>query len=140
MEKVKQKMDMDAIFMENYKVHVFSILPRLDRDWRFQVDNLHELWNTAADMMNRAEFWLSFTSECFQFELPFEEYDIEGAFDKARKEWKEELMILVADMMLKWYDDDIPTTATIVTMEDGCIQVNSAICRVYASRVHLNVL
>ena len=41
--------------MENYKVHVFSILPRLDRDWRFQVDNLHELWNTAADMINRGE-------------------------------------------------------------------------------------
>ena len=49
-------------------------------------------------------------------------------------------MILVADMILKWYDDDIPTTAKIVTMEDGRIQVNSAICRVYASRVHLNAL
>ena len=41
------------VFMENYKVHVFSILPRLDSDWSFQVDNLHELWNTAADMINR---------------------------------------------------------------------------------------
>ena len=78
----EKKMDMDDVFMENYKVHVFSILPRLDSDWSFQVDNLHELWNTAADMINRAEFWLSFTSECFQFELPFEEYNIEEAFDK----------------------------------------------------------
>ena len=58
-----EKMDMEAVFMENYKVHVFSKLPRLNRDWSFQVDNLHELWNTAADMINRAEFWLSFTSK-----------------------------------------------------------------------------
>ena len=124
---------MDDFFMENYKVHLFSILPRLDSVWSFQVDNLHELWNTAADM-------ISFTSECFQFELPFEKYDIEEAFDKARKEWKEELMNLVADIILKWYDYDIPTTAKIVRMGGGRIQVNSAICRVYASHVHLNAL
>ena len=111
---------MDDVFMENYKVHVFSILPRLDSDWSFQVDYLHKLWNTAADMINRTEFWLSFTSECFQLELSFEEYNIEETFGKAKKEWKE-LMILVADMILKWYDDDIPTTAKIVTMEDGRI-------------------
>ena len=85
LEKVKQKMDIDNVFINNYKVHVFPILQRLDSDWRFQVDNLHELWNTAADIRNRAESWISFTPECFQFELPFEEYDIE-AFDKARKE------------------------------------------------------
>ena len=76
LEKVKQKMDMDDVFMDYYKVHVFSILPRLNSDGRLQVDNLPELWNTAADMINHTEFWLSFTSECFQFELPFEEYGI----------------------------------------------------------------
>ena len=115
---------MDDVFKENYKVHVFSILSRLDSDWSFQVDNLHELWNIAADMLTAPNsFWLSFTSACFQFELLFEEYDIEEVFDKARKEWKEELMILLADMILKWYDDDIPTTAKIATMEDGRIQV-----------------
>ena len=75
----------------------------------------------------------------FELELPFEDYYIEEAFEKAKKEWGGELMILVADMILKWYDDDIPT-AKIVTTEKGRIQVDISIGRLYASRDHLNAL
>ena len=49
-------------------------------------------------------------------------------------------MKLVADLILEWDDDDIPTTAKIVTMEVGRIQVDSSICRLYASSDHLNTL
>ena len=118
----------------------FLLLERLQREWELQVQNLHDFWNAVGDMIDRAELWLSFTSECFELELSFEDYAIEEAFEKAKKEWSEELMILVADMILKWYDDDIPTTAKIVTMEDGRIQVDIAICQLYASRDHLNAL
>ena len=49
-------------------------------------------------------------------------------------------MILVADMILEWDDDDIPTTAKIGTMEVERIQVDSFICRLYASSDHLKTL
>ena len=51
-------------------------------------------------MIDHAEFWLSFSSKSFELKLPFENYAIEEAFEKAKKEWGGELMILVADMLL----------------------------------------
>ncbi len=130
---------MDNVFKEQYTVFIFSLLPRIKHDKRmgdyckFEVDHLHELWNQASDMIDRAEFWLGFTSECCELNLPYEDYDIEEAFEKARKEWKEELMLQVADKNLKWYDDDIPPKAKVVTIVNGRIQVDTSICRLYAS-------
>lgn len=125
---------MDSVFKDNYKVFMFSLLPRVEPNWHLQVKNLSELWKAAGDLIERAQFYLAFTSDCFQLELPFEDYNIEEAFEKANNEWTEELMVLVADMILKWYDDAIPPKAEIVTLEKGQIQINSAICRRYASR------
>ena len=46
---------------------------------------------------------------------------METAFEKANKEWVMELIVLVVDRILKYYDDDIPRDATIVTKENDII-------------------
>ena len=43
-----------------------------------------------------------------------------------------ELMVLVVDRILKWYDDDIPLDATIVTQENETILIDVSACRLYS--------
>ena len=43
------------------------------------------------DLIDRKEFFLSFASQCE--ELPFTEYELDSAFEKAQTEWAEDIMI-----------------------------------------------
>ena len=73
-----------------------------------------------------------FLSECAELALPYKNYHMETAFENANKEWAMELMVLVADRILKWYDDDIPLDATIVTQENETILIDLSACRLYS--------
>ena len=59
-------------------------------------------------------------------------HHMETAFENANKEWATELMVLVADRILKLYDDDIPLHATIVTQENETILIDLSTCRLYS--------
>ena len=53
-------------------------------------------------LIDRDEFYSFFSSECAKLiSLPYENYHMETAFEKANKEWAMELMVLVADRILK---------------------------------------
>ena len=45
-------------------------------------------------------------------------------------------MVLVADRILKWYDNDIPLDATIIMQENESILIDLSACRLY--RHHLS--
>ena len=57
---------------------------------------------------------------------------METAFENANMEWPMELMVLVADRILKWYDNDIPLDATIVKQENETILIDLSACRLYS--------
>ena len=72
-----------------------------------------------------------FSSESAELALPYENYHMETAFENANKEWAMELIVLVADRILKWYDD-IPLGATIVTHKNETILIILSACRLYS--------
>lgn len=135
LERVKNEIAMDDVFKFTYKVFVKSFLYNLEPEWHLQVKNLPALWEPVGKLIDHTEFYSMFSSECADLKLPCEDYDMKEAFEKVNNEWSEELMLAMADSKLKWFDDDIPEDAEIVKLEDGCIIVDSAICKLYASLI-----
>ena len=123
---------MDALFKDIYKVFAFSKLPSLEPEWELQVQHIRQLWNAVRNLIDRDRFYSVFSSACAEVALPYENYHMETAFENANKEWATELMVLVADRILKLYDDDIPLDATIVTQENETILIDLAVCRLYS--------
>ena len=124
---------MDAVFKDNYKIFAFAKLTPVP-DWKLQVQHIRQLWNAVGKLIDRDEFYSLFSSECAKLALPYENYDMETAFEKANKEWAMELMVLVVDRILKW-SDDIPLDATIVTQENETILIDLSACRLQPSPV-----
>ena len=123
---------MDAVFKDIYKVFAFSKLPNLEPEWELQVQHIRQLWNAVRNLIDRDKFYSLFSSACAELALPYENYNMETAFENANKEWATELMVLVADRILKLYDDDIPLDATIVTQENETILIDLSVCRLYS--------
>ena len=123
---------MDAVFKDIYKVFAFSKLPNLEPEWELQVQHIRQLWNAVRNLIDRDKFYSIFSSACAELALPYENYHMETAFENANKEWARELMVLVADRILKLYDDDIPLDATIVTQENETILIDLSTCRLYS--------
>ena len=88
--------------------------------------------DAIGNLIDRNEFYSIFSSECGKLALPYENYHMEMAFKNANQEWAMELMVLVADRILKWYNDDIPLDATIVTQENETIIIGLSACRLYS--------
>ena len=123
---------MDAVFKDNYKVFAFAKLSNLEPEWELQVQYIRQLWNTVGNLIDRNEFYSMFSFECAELALPYENYHMETAFENANKEWAMELMVQVVDRILKWYEDDIPLNATIVTQENETILIDLSACRLYS--------
>ena len=119
-----QHINMDKVFKENYKMFVFDRLPLIEPVYQRQVHDLPQLWSKVDDLIDREEFFLAFASQCK--ELPFTEYDLDSAFEKAQTEWAEDIMIATADFILKWYEEDI--TTQVAFWDNGHIQVDTHVC------------
>ena len=89
---------MDKVFKENYKMFVFDRLPLIEPVYQRQVHDLPQLWSKVE--VDREEFFLAFSSECRELDLPFAEYDLDSAFVKAQTEWAEGLMVATADQIV----------------------------------------
>ena len=130
--ELRQTKAMDALFKDNYKVFAFAKLSNLEPEWELQVQHIRQLWNAVGNLIDRNEFYSIFSFECAELTLPYENYHMETAFENANKQWAMELMVQVVDRILKWYDDDIPLDAKIVTQENETILIDVSACRLYS--------
>ena len=122
---------MNVVFKENYKVFAFAKLTCLEPEWELQVQHIRQLWNAIGNLIDRDEFYSMLSSECTELALLYEDYHMETAFKNANKKLAMELMVLVAESILKWFDDDIPLDATIVPQESETILIDISVCRLY---------
>ena len=125
-----QHIKMDEVFKTNYSVFAFAKLPLIEPEYQRQVHDLPQLWESVDDLINRDEFYLSFSSECQELDLPFPDYDLDSAFIKAQTEWAEEIMVATADYIVKWYEDDI-IIDQVASWKNGRIEVNTDLCKNY---------
>ena len=134
---------MDTVFKDWYEVFASSSLYHLHPDWQMHVMKLHEYWPQLLRLIDREQLRTCFFDEIadineiaerhpsVESHLPLN-YNFEEAFEKVSNEWKTELMITVADKVLKWFDDDIPEKA-VVTVVNGRIQVDCKQCPLYSN-------
>ena len=135
--KAIQHINMDKVFKENYKMFVFDRLPLIEPVYQRQVHDLPQLWSKVE--VDREEFFLAFSSECRELDLPFAEYDLDSAFVKAQTEWAEDLMVATADQIVKWFEDeDIPSQ--VAFWDNGHICVDTTLCVKYRDWSMMNYL
>jgi len=132
-------MTMDEVFKHNYKIYAFARLPRVEPVTERQVHDLPQLWNKVDKEIDRKEFLSSFSSVCKQLDLPFKEYDLDSAFEKAQTEWAEEIMVATADQLLKWNEDEIIKTQ-VAFWKNGQIHVHTNVCKVYRDWLMVNYM
>lgn len=125
-----QHIKMDDVFKFNYRVFAFSILPEIEPESYRQVHDLPQLWERVNDLINRDEFYLAFSSECQELDLPFPDYDLDSAFIKAQTEWAEEIMVATADYIVKWEEDE-DISEQVAFWKNGRIQVDTNLCKHY---------
>ena len=123
-----QHINMDKVFKENYKMFVFDRLPLIKPVYQRQVQDLSQLWSKVDDLIDREELFLAFASQCNRLEIPFIEYDLDSAFEKAQTEWAENI-ITTADFILMWYEEDI--TTQVAFWDNGHNQVDTHVCKLY---------
>ena len=126
---------MDTVFKDWYEVFASSSLYQLHPDWEMHVMKLHEYWPQLLQLIDREQLRTCFFDEIadineiakrhpsVESHLPLD-YNFEEAFEKVSNEWKTELMIVVADKILKWFDDD--AEKAVVTVVNGRIQVSQS--------------
>ena len=98
---------MDDIFKFWYEVYVFSRSLLVERDWKVQIQRLHEIWEEIGQLITLDCFRDNCINHCAELDLPGETYDLKEGFKMANNDWREELMITVADRIMKHYDDDV---------------------------------
>lgn len=127
---------MDEEFKFWYVTCIFQDSDYLDPCWKQQVMLLQDQWDELAQMIDKNDFYRSFSKSCAELNQPAREYALEEAFGKAKKEWKIELMLRVAHEIVYHYDDDVPEGCRnlenckdpLVFMENGYIKVNTSLC------------
>ena len=85
--ELRQMKAMDAVFKDNYKIFVFAKLSNLEPESELQVRHIRQIWNVVGNLIDRNEFYSIFSFECAELTLPYENYDMETAFENANKEW-----------------------------------------------------
>ena len=110
-------MDMDNIFKKIYINYMFSVISRVEPQWRKQVHYLHSIWELAGSNIPKGELTISFAKECNNLHMSIEQYNIDQAFHMTNHDWKHELMLQVADRIIKYNDDDALLTDNVCCIE-----------------------
>ena len=129
---------LEDVFKHNYIDYVFSLLPTLERHWECQVLYLRQMWDTVGKLIPRQEFLKGFCKECVELNLLPHTFDMDSAFEYAKVDVG--LMLAVATQIICFHDQDVPLDIPVnelVQMKDGCILVNSNICKRFAKYGHL---
>jgi len=137
--KALQHMTMDEVFKDHYKLFAFARLFRVEAVSERHVHDLPQLWNKVDKEIDRDEFFSLFSRECKELNLPYKQYDLDNAFEKAQTEWAEEIMVATADQLLKWNEDEIIKTQ-VAFWKNGPIHVHTNVCKVYRDWLMVNYM
>ena len=121
-------MDMDEIFKECYSAYVFSHLPNFKLQWREQVLQLNNLWEIVGELINKQKFYVSFCERCCEHVLNSYGYDLKTAFKMANTTWRSELMTSVSNLIIVFYDHDVPLSAKPAKWNGAKLAIDSSIC------------
>ena len=102
---------MDDVFKFWYEVYVFSRSLLVEPGWKVQIQRLHEIWEEMGQLITLDCFRDNFINHCAELDLPGETYDLKEGIKMANNEWREELMITVANRIIKHYDDESSKTS-----------------------------
>ena len=121
---------MDDVFKITYNMYMFSRIVMLEPEWKQQIKRLPEIWRECGESIRKDVFICSFLKDCKAYHLPGETYDIRKGFEKVNNEWCVELMITLADRIIKFYDDLVPISANVVSWDENkkCIVIDNSIC------------
>ena len=122
---------MDDVFQRNYTIYMFSRIVMLEPEWKEQIKRLPEIWRECGKFITKDTFIYSFLKHCEAYDLPGKTYDFEKAFKKVNTEWCVELMLSLADRIIKHYDDNAPILIKVVAWDINkkCIVVNHTLCK-----------
>ena len=126
---------MDEEFKFWYVTCMYQETSYLDACWKQQVMLLQDHWEDLAQRIDTYDLYRSFGKSCAELNQPAQEYAFDEALEKAKKEWKIELMLRVAHEIVYCYDDDVPEEyrdpekckEPLVFMENGYIKVNTSL-------------
>ena len=127
---------MDEQFKVLYEIHMFQHICELEPEWKKQVINLHEFWEDTGKLIGKEQFTRHFNESCDEL-LCYEVYDLEEAFTKTTKEWKEELMIKVAERIIAFHDSQDSFCDHVVSIENGYIRVDTTMCKSLSASFYL---
>jgi len=121
---------MDEEFKFWYVTCMFQESISLDPCWKQQVILLQDHWELLAQRIDRDDFYHSFMASCAQLHQPSHQYPLEDAFEKAKHEWKTELMLRVAHDIIYFNDENVPESCqqSLVFMDNGYIKVDTSLC------------
>ena len=114
---------MENIFKDTYSTFVFSKIPSIEPNIYRQVYDLPQQWEKADRLIDRDDFFLSFTVHCKELDLPFIGFYLTSAFLKAQKEWVQDIMLQTADFILKWNEDEIFKSPVAFWNMDGSLLI-----------------
>ena len=125
--------DMDDVFKLTYDMYAFSRMGMLEPNWKLQIIRMNDIWEDIRQCFTEDCFRDSFIKFCAQDNLPGETYDSKKGYERANNEWREELMLIVADRTIKLYDDDVPLSAAVVTWDNNknSLLVDRSICKLF---------
>ena len=127
---------MDEQFKILYEIFMFQQICEIEPEWKKQVINLHELWEDTGKMIDKDQFTQHFNDTCDTL-LCYEVYDLEEAFAKANREWREELMIKVAERIIAFHDSHDSFCEHVVSIENGYIHADTTMCKSICSSFYL---
>ena len=126
--EVQHNSVMDQIFKDNYVSTAYARIDKIEPMWQRQIHDMHLLWKDVDKLMDYDGFTKWFVNDCKYKDLPYETYDIEGAFVKAQNEWAIELMLDLADTILCVLNDNAPQD---IFWHDGHICLDNTLCLSY---------
>ena len=120
---------MNIIFKECYSDYAFSLLPRFKLHWRDQVKQLNNLWEDIGVVIDKQDFFSSFTYRCSELLVKSNGYCLKTAFKNANTTWRSDIMTLVSNYVIVLNDHSVPLSAKPAKWVDGALQIDSAVCK-----------
>lgn len=114
---------MDDIFKFTIDTFGFSSSHAFAPTWIQQIVRMNSYWNELLDSFDPDSFFESFASHCNELGLNYNSYSILNGFEKAKCEWRIELMIGISNNIAHFYTEGYKSDEVLVYWNDQAKQV-----------------